>query len=106
MQAETLEQFWHSVNGVAAECDFGSQTESLVYDIFILNMRNLTVQERLCTEPKSTSKDALEFAIAFEERTLRQKSYGETKLEIKAEPVCATKRRKHHGPLKGLPCKG
>ena len=43
MQTESLEQFWHSLNGLAAECDFGTQTESLVHDIFILNMKSLTV---------------------------------------------------------------
>ena len=87
-QTESLEQFWHALNGMAADCDFGAQTESLVHDIFILNMKNLTVQERLCTEPKTNPKDALEFAIAFEEGSLRQKSYGESKIAIKQEPVC------------------
>ena len=87
-QTETLEPFWHSLNGLAAKCDFGGQTESLVHDIFILNMRNPVVQERLCTEPKATPKEALEFAIAFEEGSLRQKLYGEAKIEIKIEPVC------------------
>ena len=64
---------------MAAECDFGWQTESLVHDIFILNMRNSAVQEKLCTEPKNTPKEALDFAIASEQGSLRQKSYGETK---------------------------
>ena len=93
-QTETLEQFWHSLNGLAAECDFGGQTESLVHDIFILNMRNPVVQERHCTEPKATPKEVLEFAIAFEEGSLRQKSYGEAKIEIKTEPVCNVNERK------------
>ena len=70
MSATTLEQFWHSLNGLAAECDFGGQTESLVHDIFIINLKNSTVQEKLCTEPKTTPKEALEFAIAFEEGSL------------------------------------
>ena len=88
MASETLEQFWHALNGLASECDFGAQTESLVHDIFILNMKNLAVQEKLCTEPKTNPKDALEFAIAYEEGTLRQKSYGESKVTIKSEPIC------------------
>ena len=87
MQAESLEQFWHSLNGLAAECDFGTQTESLVHDIFILNMKSPTVQEKLCTEPKANPQEALAFAIAFEEGTIRQKSYGDTKPQIKIEPV-------------------
>ena len=92
--AESLEQFWHSLNGMAAECNFGGQTESLVHDIFILNMKNLAVQQKLCTEPKATPREALEFAIAFEEGSLRQKSYGESKIEIKTEPVCNVIKRK------------
>ena len=95
MPAETLEQFWHSLNGMAAECDCGGQTESLVHDISILNMRNSTVQEKLCTEPKKTPKEALDFTIAFEEGSLRQKSYEETKLEIKANPRFTTNKKKN-----------
>ena len=76
--SETLEQLWHSLNRMASECDFRDQTESLVHDIFILNMENLAVQEKLCTEPKASPQDALDFAIAYEEGTLRPKSYGDT----------------------------
>ena len=74
MQSETLKQFWDSLNGMAFECAFGTQTESLVHDFFILNMRNSTVQEKLCTKPKAPPKEALEFAIVFEEGSLRPKS--------------------------------
>ena len=94
MTSETLEQFWHSLNGLASECDFGAQLEILVHDIFILNMKNLAVQEKLCTEPKTNPKYALEFAIAYEEGTLRQKSYGENKLTIKSEPICTVAKTK------------
>ena len=94
-QTESLEQFWHSLNGMAAECDFGGQTENLVHDIFILNMRNLAVQEKLCTEPKNTPKEALEFAIAYEEGSLRQKTYREPKVEIKTEPICTISKKKN-----------
>ena len=95
MQTESLEQFWHSLNGLEAECDFGTQTESLVHDIFILNMKNLTVQEKFCTEPKANPQEALAFAIAFEDGTIRQKSYGDTKPQMKIEPVCALNKRKN-----------
>ena len=47
MQAETIEQFLSYTKGLVAECDFGTQTESLVNDVFILNVINLAVQERL-----------------------------------------------------------
>ena len=88
MPAETLEQLWHSLNGMVAECDFRGQTEGLVHYLFILNMQNQAVQEKLCTESKATPKEALDFATAYEERSLRQRSYGETKVEIKSEPIC------------------
>ena len=67
MPSKTLEQFWHSLNGMASECDFGAQTESLVNDIFILNIKNLAVQNKLRKDPKTNPKDALEFAIAYEQ---------------------------------------
>ena len=94
MPSGTLEQFRHSLNGIASECKFGAQTESLVHDIFILNMKNLAVQEKLCTEPKTNPKDALDFAIFYEEGTLRQKLYGESKITMKSEPVCAVAKKK------------
>ena len=93
MPSITLELFRHSLNRMASECDFGAQTESHVHEIFILNMKNLFVQEKLCTESKATSIDALDFATAYEEGTLRQKSYGETKVQIKSEPVCVVTKK-------------
>ena len=63
---ETLSQFWHALNGLAAPCDFGEITTTLVLDMFILHMTNKKVQEKICTEPKEPEQ-ALEFAIAFEE---------------------------------------
>ena len=89
--AETLNQFWNALNGLAARCNFGDQTESLVHDIFVLNMANKQVQEKLCTEPKETPAEALQFAIAFEDGLKRQKSYGYINQEpkVKEEPICA-----------------
>ena len=52
--SESLHQYWNVLNGLAAKCDFGNQTEGLVYDVFVLNMANKQVQEKLCTEPKET----------------------------------------------------
>ena len=40
ISTETLHQFWNALNGLAARCDFGDQTEGLVHDIFVLNMNN------------------------------------------------------------------
>ena len=92
---ETLSQFWHALNGLAAPCDFGEITTTLVLDMFILHMTNKKVQEKLCTEPKEPEQ-ALEFAIAFEEGIKRQKSYGTTaetsKTAVKSEPVFAVER--------------
>ena len=59
---ESLHQFWNVLNGLAAKCDFGNQTEGLVYDIFVLNMANKQVQEKLCPEPKDNPNEALQFA--------------------------------------------
>ena len=79
------------VNGLAARCDFGNQTEGLVHDIFVLNMNNKQVQEKLCTEPKENPAEAVQFAIAFEDGLKRQNSYGYISQEpkIKEEPICA-----------------
>ena len=63
---ETLFQFWHVLNGLAAICDFGEITTTLVLDMFILHMNNEKVQEKLCTEPKEPDQ-AHDVAIAFEE---------------------------------------
>ena len=52
---ETSEQYWNALNGMEADHDFGTQTESVVHDIFDLNMNNLTVRESFCTEPEATA---------------------------------------------------
>ena len=92
---ETLQQFWHTLNGLAALCDFGEITNTLVLDMFILHMYNKKVQEKLCTEPREPEQ-ALEFAIAFEEGVKRQKSYTlqttETPKNMKSEPVYAVEK--------------
>ena len=71
--------------------NYGNQTDGLVHDIFVLNMANKQVQEKLCTEPKDNPADALQYAIAVEDGIKRQNSYGyinkETK--IKEEPTCS-----------------
>ena len=89
---ESLQQFWHTLNGLAALCDFGEITNTLVLDMFILHMNNKKVQEKLCTEPREPEQ-ALEFAIAFEEGVKRQRSYTlqttETPKNVKSEPVYA-----------------
>ena len=90
-QGESLFQFWHALNGLAALCDFGEITPTLLLDMFILHMNNKKVQEKLCTEPKEPDQ-ALEFALAFGEGIQRQKAYGaqapeSTKTAIKSEPV-------------------
>ena len=87
--AESLHQFWNILNGLAAKCDFGEQTQRLVYDMSVLNMSNKQVQERLCTEPKEDPMAALQFAIAFEEGIRKQKTIGQlcTSTKVKEEPV-------------------
>ena len=84
---ETLKQFWNELNGLAAKCNFGTITESLVKDVFIVNMNNEEVQQKLCTEPKTSIADTIQFAIAYEEGTLRQQTFDKLdKPNIKHEP--------------------
>ena len=72
---ESLEQFWHALNGLAANCNFGTQTTGLVYDIFVSKMKNTVVQERLSTEQKDNPENALKFAIAFEQGAHQKKQF-------------------------------
>ena len=44
---ESLHQHSNTLNGLAAKCNFGEQTDGLVHDIFILNMSNKQVQEKV-----------------------------------------------------------
>ena len=43
----TLFQFWHALNGLAAICDFGDITTTLVLDMFILHMSKKCAGEAL-----------------------------------------------------------
>ena len=96
-QSESIFQFWHALNGLAALCDFGEITPTLVLDMFIQHMNNTNLLKKLCTEPKGTGPGTLEFAIAFEEGVKRQKAYGaqapeSTKSTIKSDPVFAVEK--------------
>ena len=86
---ETLHQFWNALNGFAARCDFGEQTEGLVDDVFVLNMNNKRFQEKSCTKPKETPVEALQFVIAFEDGLKRKNSCGYFSQEpkVKDEPI-------------------
>ena len=100
-------EFWHALNGLAAICDFGDITTTLVLDMFILHMNNKKVQ-KLCTEPKEPDQ-ALEFAIAFEEGIKRQKAYGvqvsadPAKVSVKREPVFAVEKSNSRECFRGIP---
>ena len=85
---ESLEQFWNALNGMAANCELQGLTETLVYDVFILNMRNAMVQERLLTEPKDSPEEALRFAIAYEQGVQQKRHIGKV-VCIKDEPIFA-----------------
>ena len=88
---ESLVQFWHVLNGLAANCDFGTQTPGLEYDIFVSNMKITAVQEKLFTEPKDNPEEALKFAVAFEQGAQQKKTIclKPTTTFIKEEPVFA-----------------
>ena len=84
---ETLRQFWNELNGLAARCNFGTVSESLVKDVFIVNMNNKEVQQKLCTEPKTSIADTIQFAISYEEGSPRQQTFDKlNKPNIKVEP--------------------
>ena len=90
---ESLPQFCHTLNGLAALCDFGDKTTTLVLAMFILHMNYKKLKEKLCIEPKEPDQ-ALEFAIAFEKGVKRQKAYGTQVPEtaeavVKSEPIFA-----------------
>ena len=55
-EGETLRQFWNELGGLAAKCNFGGITESLLKDVFIVNTTNKEVQQKLCTKPKATTE--------------------------------------------------
>ena len=56
-------------------------------DVFIVSMNNKDVQQKLCTEPKNTIADTIQFAISYEEGALRQQSFEKLdKPNIKPEP--------------------
>ena len=85
-ERESLRNFWNELNGLAEKCNFGGITDSLVKDVFIVNMANQDVQQKLCTEPKTTAEETIQFAIAYEEGTYRQQSFGKLdKSNIKTE---------------------
>ena len=90
MPNEILQQFWHPLNGLAARCELGEITQTLVHDVFILNMNNKKVQERFCVEPFANPQDALHYAVSYEEGLKRQKSMGTSVVDqpkVKSEPV-------------------
>ena len=96
LPTESLQQFWHALNDLAARCELGEITQTLVHDVFILNMNNRKVQERHCVEPFANPADALQYAISYEEGLRRQKSMGISVTEqpktIKSEPVFVVER--------------
>ena len=104
-EGETLRQFWNELNGLAAKCNFGLITESFVKDVFIVNMTNKEVQQKLCTEPKGTVADNIQFAIAYEEGIIKQQSFDQLeKPQIKAEVnvINNTNTNKRWGPPKEI----
>ena len=86
-EQETLRQFWNALNDLATKYNFGNITESLVKDVLIVNMSNKDVQQKLCTEPKATIADTIQFAISYKEGAMRQQPFDNLdKPNIKAEP--------------------
>ena len=63
---ETPHQFWQGLNGLAAVCDFGCITTTIVLEMFNLHMNNEKMQKNICTGSKEPEQ-ALEIATAIEE---------------------------------------
>ena len=68
-----------------------------MHDVFILNMNNRKVQEKLCVEPFNDPQEALQYATSYEEGVRRQNTMGigvaeSSKVSVKSEPVCAVER--------------
>ena len=84
---DSFQQFWNPLNGLAAKCELEGQTNSLIYDIFILIMNNEVLQERLRAEPKGIPEEAFQFAVAFGQGIKPQFSHGDCKLHIKSQPI-------------------
>ena len=75
---ERVEQF-------ETKWNFGGITESLLNDVFIVNMVNKEVQKKLCLEPKGSVDETIQIAIANEEGRIRQSFDKMEKPNIKAE---------------------
>ena len=89
---ESLEQFWPALNGLAANCDHSTQTTGLVYDIFVSNMKNTVVQERLFTEPKDNPEEVLKVSVAAELGAQQKNTICIKPKNIKEEPVLAVEK--------------
>ena len=89
---ESLQQFWHSINGLTSRSELEEITQTLVHDVFILNMNNQKAQEKLCVDPYENPQDTLQYAIFYGEGIKRQMSMGVgvaegSKVAVKSEPV-------------------
>ena len=69
----------------------GDITQTLVHDVFLLNMNNKKVQERFCVEPFANPLDALQYSVSYEEEVKRSMgtSVAEQPKAIKSEPIFA-----------------
>ena len=81
-------------NGLAPNFGFGSQTTSLVFDLFVSNMKNATVQDRLFTEPmdnldEAPNPDAPMKRIRLRTTPQQKQTSCVEAINIKDEPVLA-----------------
>ena len=69
-------------------------TQTLYHDVFILNMNNKKVHEKLCVEPFIYPQEDLKYSISYEEGFKRRRFMGirvagSSKMAIKSEPAFA-----------------
>ena len=66
-EGQPLDHFCNLFNGIYAKCQFGLQINGLIYNFFILNMKNMFVQKRLSPQPNFNLDFALNFTEPFEQ---------------------------------------
>ena len=106
---EDLQQVYNSSIGIPAKSCFGGLTEGLVFDIFLLDMYNKSVQNCLCTEPNDSLKCSMSFVVAVEKSIKRHVSYDLQddwlQFKVKVEPafLCAISNEANMGFHCGRP---
>ena len=74
-KGESLKQFHSVLSGLAARSNFWNVGDSILRDVFIVNMNNREAQNELCRSTK-TPEEVYRFALLYESGYHHAKSYG------------------------------